>query len=328
MIRVTENDIALAKATDLTEVAKALGYTVKKIGRYYTIKEMDSIRIYDRNNWYRFSRPYEKGSNGGTQIDFLEVFAGLDFPHAVEWLVNFQGKTVSHIETQKPEKEPEKRKTFKLPAKAYSYKRMYAYLIKERGLSARTVDFFVRNNLIYEDAQHHNIVFLGRDAEGKVRFASLRGTSDWTGHKFKCDVTGNDKNYGFNITGKYSDEVIVFEGAIDLMSYCDMMNDYETNMIALGMLHDAPLERFLEEHPDITSIKFCLDNDEPGRAATEQLMKKYYEKGYEVEDYHVPFAFKDCNDLICGKEMNRTDYKNDLEESVICVSEEEKCRKR
>ena len=57
-------------------------------------------------------------------------------------------------------------------------------------------------------------------------------------------------------------------------------------------------------------------------------MKKYYEKGYEVEDYHIHFAFKDCNDLICGKEMIRTDYKNDLEESVICVSEEEKCRKR
>lgn len=169
MIRVTENDIALAKATDLTEVAKALGYTVKKIGRYYTIKEMDSIRIYDRNNWYRFSRPYEKGSNGGTQIDFLEVFAGLDFPHAVEWLVNFQGKTVSHIETQKPEKEPEKSKTFKLPTKAYSFKRMYAYLIKERGLNARTVDFFVRQNLIYEEAAHHNIVFLGRDAEWNLR---------------------------------------------------------------------------------------------------------------------------------------------------------------
>ena len=42
------------------------------------------------------------------------------------------------------------------------------------------------------------------------------------------------------------------------------------------MLSDAPLETFLEEHPQITSIRFCLDNDVPGRKATEELTEKYY----------------------------------------------------
>lgn len=52
----TAEELALAKSVDLTAVAASLGYTVKKIGRYHTLKEMDSIRIYNRTNWFRWSR--------------------------------------------------------------------------------------------------------------------------------------------------------------------------------------------------------------------------------------------------------------------------------
>lgn len=57
----------------------------------------------------------------------------------------------------------------------------------------------------------------------KTRFASMRGVSDHEGKGFKCDVAGNDKNYGFNIWYGQSDEVMVFETAIDLMSYVEIM---------------------------------------------------------------------------------------------------------
>ena len=42
---------------------------------------------------------------------------------------------------------------------------------------------------------------------------------------FKCDVTGNDKNYGFNVVNVNSTELVVFEAAIDLMSYVDIFAD-------------------------------------------------------------------------------------------------------
>ena len=74
----TAEELALAKSVDLTAVAASLGYTVKKIGRYHTLKEMDSIRIYNRTNWFRWSREHERGNNGGSQIDFLRVFAGME----------------------------------------------------------------------------------------------------------------------------------------------------------------------------------------------------------------------------------------------------------
>ena len=75
--RFTDEELAVAKSVDLCDVASSLGYTVKRVGRYYTIKEMDSIRIYNRSHWFRWSRQFEKGHNGGSQIDFLRVFCGM-----------------------------------------------------------------------------------------------------------------------------------------------------------------------------------------------------------------------------------------------------------
>lgn len=57
--RFTEEELAIAKSVDLCAVAESLGYTVKRIGKYHTLKEMDSIRIYDRSHWYRWSRQFD-----------------------------------------------------------------------------------------------------------------------------------------------------------------------------------------------------------------------------------------------------------------------------
>lgn len=67
--RFTDEELAIAKSVDLCAVAESLGYTVKRIGKYHTLKEMDSIRIYNRSHWYRWSRQFDKGNNGGSQID-------------------------------------------------------------------------------------------------------------------------------------------------------------------------------------------------------------------------------------------------------------------
>ena len=85
--RFTQEELAIAKSVDLCDLASSLGYTVKRIGRYHTLKEMDSIRIYDRSHWFRWSRASEKGMNGGSQIDFLRVFEGMSVKDAVFWLL-------------------------------------------------------------------------------------------------------------------------------------------------------------------------------------------------------------------------------------------------
>lgn len=309
--RFTLEELELAKSVDLVDVASYLGYTPKKIGRYYTLKEMDSIRIYNRSHWYRWSRAKDKGNNGGSQIDFLRVFAGMDVKAAVFWLLDFAGYSSernlkeSVCLRHQVVKQEQAKKKFVLPDASHDNSFLYDYLMNERGIRKDVIDFFVTSGLIYEARHYHNIVFKGNDKDGNTRFASMRGVFDKQGKPFKCDVEGNDKRYGFNVSNKQSNELVVFEAAIDLMSYVDIFDDYESNKLALGMVSDGPITTFLDEHPQITTIKFCLDGDQPGRKATEELMQKYYDLGYEVENAPPPEGYKDYNEwLVKAKKEN------------------------
>ena len=305
MDNFTEEELIIAKSVDLCDVAKSLGYTVKRVGRFHTIKEMDSVRIYDRTSWFRWSRLGEKGNNGGSQIDFLRVFAGLSVKEAVFWLLDFANyrrhnniklydkKDLQHVcKTEKEEKKP-----FVLPGRADGNSFIYPYLTKERMIDKDIVQYFIDKDLIYEETGYHNIVFKGVDKDGTTKFASRRGVFDNREKPFKRDVAGSDKQYGFNVvTG--SDCVVVFEGAIDLLSNIDLYKDFETNKLALGMLSDEPLRTILKEHPNIKRIMLCLDNDEPGKTATKRIINKYTILGYEVEDCSPPSEFKDYNDYL------------------------------
>lgn len=300
--RFTKEELEVAKSTDLCDVASSLGYTVERIGHYHTLKEMDSIRIYNRKSWFRWSREHESSGRGGSQIDFLKTFAGLETKEAVFWLLDFSGYRQAlekdkrtKLKHQVKQVQQEEKKEFILPLPAYDNHYLYSYLNDERAISRDVIDYFVKAELIYEERHYHNIVFKGNDKDGNTRFASMRGVFDRNGRSFKCDVAGNDKNYGFNVFHEGSREVVVFEAAIDAMSYVDIFQDYESCLVALGMLSDVPLVTFLSEHPQIHGIKFCLDNDEPGRKAVRNLMQKYYELGYDVEDKPPPNAYKDYN---------------------------------
>ena len=110
-------------------------------------------------------------------------------------------------------------------------------------ISRKCIDYFVSHKLIYESRDYHNIVFKGNDKNGATRFASMRGVFDKNGHAFKCDVKGNDKTYGFNVANDNSDELEVFEGAIDLLSYCDIMKQIKSHWEWLRMLR---LRHFLK----------------------------------------------------------------------------------
>lgn len=310
-MRFTEEELEIAKRVDLCAVASHLGYTVKRVGKYHTLKEMDSIRIYDRSHWFRWSRQYDTGQNGGSQIDFLRVFAGMEVKEAVFWLLDFagykrtevSGKTLAKEHPVKEEREPPK--VFILPEYAGSNAHVYQYLQTERGIAKEVIDFFVKQGLLYEEKQHHNLVFVGKDKSGTPRFASMRGIYDRNGKAFKCDVAGNDKRYGVNVVRESSTKVIVFEAVIDMMSYMTIFPDEKVNMIALGMLGDAPLKTFLQEHGNIHSIQFCLDNDEPGRKAADKLTAEYKQMGYETNQVSAPIQYKDFNEWLVGSEKER-----------------------
>lgn len=325
-IRFTDEELMIAKSIDLVDIAKHSGYTpVPKSQRYHTLKEDNYVMIKDRRLWYQNSN-----NTHGDQIGFLREFCGMDFQTAVQSLLEYAGyqkdkekfineELEKRFRENKKEiianrKEPKPRGEFILPAENDDFRRLYAYLIKERCLSKKIVDWFVKEGLIYEEKKHHNIVFIGiDDKDGSAKFASMRGTSDYLGYTFKGDVENNDKTYCFHVLNKNSADVKVFEAAIDLMSYMDLKNDFKSNKIALGMLDDQPLERFLQENPHVKTITVMVDNDVHGRKAAVKIRKKYKDDGYKVK-VRFPQKEKDWNDykkyLVSKNQGNHVDTRN------------------
>ena len=82
--RFTDTEMQIARETDLPELLSHLGYQVKRVGRFHTTAEMDSLRIKDRRTWFRYSQ-----NTGGDAITFLQQFCGKSFPEAVEYLLTF-----------------------------------------------------------------------------------------------------------------------------------------------------------------------------------------------------------------------------------------------
>ena len=56
---------------------------------------------------------------------------------------------------------------------------MFAYLHK-RGIAPQVIRQFLNSGLLYEDAEHHNCVFVGYGGDGKAAFASLRAPTTGT----------------------------------------------------------------------------------------------------------------------------------------------------
>lgn len=293
----TETELDIAKHTDLPDLLSSLGYTLKRIGSYYTTAEMDSIRIKERLTWRRYST-----RQGGDAISFLQEFCGMRFPEAVDYLLAYHGRSRDSPDRDKPIPRPKpppprEKPPFVLPPANSDQRRVFAYLryLRKRGIASQVIQRFLDAGLLYEDAPYHNCVFVGRDGNGQPRFASKRGTCDQGGSGFKRDVLGSDKKIGFRLPcDPEIEEVAVFEAPIDLMSFCTLCPEVHSNAVALCGLYSGSLDTYLRDHPHLKSIKLLLDNDGPGIAAAKEMRGRYREAGYEVE-IRVPKYGKDWN---------------------------------
>ena len=287
--RFTDTEMQIARETDLPELLSHLGYQVKRVGRFYTTTEMDNLRIKDRRTWFRYSQ-----NTGGDAITFLQQFCGKSFPEAVEYLLTFHGKARdAPIPQPKPISPKQK---FSLPPRNADDRRVFAYL-RKRGIAAQVIRQFLNSGLLYEDAEHHNCVFVGKNSAGQAKYAALRGTYDREGKGFRGDVTGSDKRVGFALPyDRSSDQVLVFEAPIDLMSYLTLHRN-TPNALALCGLYDGALQAYLADHPQIKRIELCLDADGPGREAARQFQNKYTAMGYAVT-VEEPRSGKDWNEYL------------------------------
>ena len=55
-------------------------------------------------------------------------------------------------------------------------RRVYQYLVGKRTIDKEVFSTFANHGLIYESAEYHNAVFVGKDKDGTMQHISLRGT--------------------------------------------------------------------------------------------------------------------------------------------------------
>ena len=275
----TQAQIDKANAVDLEKFLRAQGETLVRSGKEYRWKAHDSLTVCG-NKWFRHSQ-----SKGGFPVDFVMEFYGKSFPEAVQMLTGEPGKA-------QPEADPAPSPSFRLPLRNVTNANILNYLTQERKLSPSLVNFFIAAGDIYEDAAHHNVVFVGRDADGHPRYASSRGIRE----KFRQDAAGAEKAFGFAHRGT-DKQLLVFEATIDLLSFIELFpkNWQQHNYLSLGGVSGKALRQFLSERPDVERVFLCLDADKAGEDACKRLAALLPDT---VSVTRIQPCMKDWNDVL------------------------------
>lgn len=277
----TQEQIDRANQVNLEQFLRSQGEQVIKSGNEYRWKKHDSLTIKE-NKWFRHSQ-----SKGGYPVEFVMEFFGKTFPEAVFLLIGEAPADGVSAATQSQE--------FRLPPRNRYAEKMTSYL-SQRKIPDELIQEFYKEGLIYEDAQRHNIVFVGKDETGIPRYAHCKGTSD----AFRMDVLGSDKshNFAYRSDGK---SLFVFEAPIDLMSFIALYpKDWKTrNYLSLGGVGAKALDGFLSERKDIETIYICTDSDKAGNDAASRLLKSIPEHMTVIR--LIP-CDKDWNEVLMHKD--------------------------
>lgn len=263
-IPFTKEDIARASQTDLTEFLLRRGEKLKRSGSEWQWGEGSNKVTVRGNEWFH---QYQR--EGGDAIAFVRRWFNLDFQEAVSFLLQEQGAAIPQTEEKGRTKQKEI-KPFELPKAHSDMRRVYAYLLKQRFIDCEVISFFVKQGMLYEDAEYHNAVFVGFDEQGVARHAHKRGTNSVSG--FKNNVTGSQPEYSFHWTGT-SDRLYVFEAPVDLLSYITLHPDnwQEHSYVALCCAGMQAAVYQAQNNPHIREVVVCTDHDEAGIEAYHRI---------------------------------------------------------
>ncbi len=265
----------------------------------YSTRSHDSLKI-SNGLWHQWST----GIGGRSALDYLIKIRGMSLPEAVLTIDSGTVTRPSFSYAREPPKTPK----FSLPERSDTNDRLIKYLL-ERGIDRNVIIELIESGRIYEEKDYHNVVFVGVDANGIPRHAAIRASNN---SRFMIDAEGSAKEYSFSLAGSAeSRELHVFEGAIDLLSYCTLEKMYGHDWKAAHMLSlsgvskertsylPLALKQYLADHPKIRSIHLHFDNDRAGRNAAEAIYDALPCE-YKCFD-EPPLHGKDYNDFLKQK---------------------------
>ena len=291
-IHFTEQQKTQARQTDIAELLRSQGETLKRSGSESEWMDGGQKVTIRGNLWYH---QYEQV--GGDAVDFVRRFYNKSYPEAIEYLLGGSGGTLAVSPSVQKEEKP-----FVLPPKNDNMRRVFAYLLNRRGIDREVLYAFVHKGMIYESADYHNAVFVGFDSNGKPKHAHKRGTGSES--SYKGNVSGSQPEYSFHWSGQ-SDTLYLFEAPIDMLSFISMQKEgwRQHSYAASCSVSDRVLFQMLKDNPNIRQVVLCLDSDEPGQTAAKRIADKLFVQG-TASEILVP-VHKDWNeDLLAAASLS------------------------
>lgn len=291
-IHFTEQQKTQARQTDIAELLRSQGETLKRSGSESEWMDGGQKVTIRGNLWYH---QYEQV--GGDAVDFVRRFYNKSYPEAMEYLLGGSGGTLAVSPSVQKEEKP-----FVLPPKNDNMRRVFAYLLNRRGIDREVLYAFVHKGMIYESADYHNAVFVGFDSNGNAKHAHKRGTGFES--SYKGNVSGSQPEYSFHWSGQ-SDTLYLFEAPIDMLSFISMQKEgwRQHSYAASCSVSDRVLFQTLKDNPNIRQVVLCLDSDEPGQTAAKRIADKLFVQG-TASEILVP-VHKDWNeDLLAAASLS------------------------
>ena len=297
-IPFTDEQKVLANSVNLEEFLRMRGEKLERAGVEHKLIYYDSSGKHDSIT-IRGSKWFDhKNQVGGGAIKFMQEFYDMDFQTAVQELLGQRVTPLSHSPPKAIAKE--EKKEFRLPQANTNMHRVYAYLIKQRFISADIITHFAKQHTLYEDKNHHNAVFVGLNEKGMPKQAHKRSTNS-IGSTFRITCSGSDTRYSFAHFGE-DERLYVFEAPIDMMSFLTLYPKewQKHSYIAMNGVYENAVLTALKNHSNLTEIVLCVDNDEGGIEAVDRLRNILAEKGYTDVKRLAP-EYKDWNEVLKAK---------------------------
>ena len=297
------NDIVRqARQTDLVQWLQQNNEPLKKVGQWWYIKGHDSLRI-QANKWYRYSE-----GTGGNAIDFLVHFYQISPIQAISLLTQSgldyePNRKLYGVKEKNDGVISAKSSVFDFASLAIGcdYRRVFAYLVKSRGISRNVVTGVIKSKRLYQEIGTANAIFAVFDDAGAVVGAEVEGTLSYKNARFKGIKAGSFSGYGFNIGQCHRPRYILFfESAVDLLSFMTLKQSKslsECLLVSMAGLKPFVVETTLQVFGKSAATPvFCVDNDIPGDRFLHSLLQIYPNALVRRPER----VFKDWNDRLCS----------------------------
>ena len=295
--------------------------------RSYSLRSHNSLKI-SNGKWFWFSR----GFGGASALDYLTKVENMPFADAVNAIKELAPLNIC---SQKETACNQTKAVLELPAKNNNNKRVIAYLLA-RGVDCEIINHSIKHGILFEECEHHNAIFVGKDVSGNAAYAFARSTLSRS--DFKIELSGSDARYSFFMGDALTGNLSIFESAIDALSYASLeklsgknwrMGSYLSlggigfpknepgETIKSASFDDLPqaLRGYMSRFP-VNSINICFDNDYPGRCAAESLSKTLSSLKISCTIKH-PEQGKDFNEMLITVKSNQKTINQTFQPSLI-----------